>query len=217
MLSAGVGHRIRENSILIESLPKQALRPKFIHQSWQNSVWIKYQSKNLYYKQMQDRTFDELNTKINPNHHIKNTFIFKLNGQRACVMSHMFFFSQEKCCMQAWIDLSGILPTPSSGINLNTEINNSDTLFPFSTLWFEIRHWTASKMAQHHKVTLSWSQILRLSITNCSLFSTAQCDTLFWCIPSVLHNILLKRWWPINQLTSGARLQIKTCHPLQAA
>lgn len=182
------------------------------------SMWIKHQTKNLLYT---PKLWWGYNIKILPQKK-KNTFL-KLSGQQT-LPRFLFSFSRE----MEHVGADGfvrILPTsspskltPSIDIHLNTDIKKSDTLSP--TLLCALKDDTELLLKWHSAIkspcleAQSWDDQSQM-VQSASLCPTTQCDTLFWCIPSVLHNILWKRWWPINQLTSGARLQIKTRHPVQ--
>ncbi len=84
--------------------------------------------------------------------------------------------------MQAQIDLSGILPTPSTGINLNAEINNSDTFSP--TLLCDLKYISEVLLKWHSTIKspciqAKFSDYQSQMVHSTSLFSSAQCDTLF--------------------------------------
>ena len=86
--------------------------------------------------------------------------------------------------MQAQIKWSDNVSTLSTGINLNTELNKPDTMFP--PMFCELKYNTEAMKSPCFKAKSSDYQSHMVSST--SLFSRARCDTLLWSILSVLHN-----------------------------
>lgn len=138
------------------------------------SMWIKHQTKNLLYT---PKLWWGYNIKILPQK--KMTFL-KL-------LVFIFFFKRNGACRCRWI-----CQNPPNLVTIKAHTVNWHSfkyrykkvwhLIPYSALCFERRHWTAPKMAQCYKVTLSWGPILRWSITNGSVCFTLSHHTMWYLV-----------------------------------